>query len=214
MSLTLQVGPGSAPPKPPRCRGINGNSFTWRTSCEPKAETGQRASGILSYVVDPMAGDTTPSPAKGGIGMEAPHSGGGRIKRTRPSPVTPSLSRSLLPLPHRHSLSLYWLPPLRNPAARVCRAPRPGRSGWAGEGGADRGWVGPEPQPATSWGFTWSRAVPCRALSFPALSSPLLSSPVLPRSISSFSIKTSYKCTATVQQLQPRRAEPCPAPLG
>lgn len=54
--------------------------------------------------------------------------------------------------------------------------------------------------------------MPCRALSCPAVSSP-----VLPRSISSFSTKNSYKCTATVQHLQSHRAEPSravPRPAG
>lgn len=182
MSLGLRDRPGSALPKPPWRRGINGNSATRHSSYEPKPGTGQTASGILSRVIDPVAGDTTPPPAEGGMGMEAPHPGGDRIKQTRPAPVIPSVSLPSVPLPQCHSLSLHWLPVLRNPAARVCRHRAPGGAAVPGRavpsaGGRARS---RSPRPAGD-----SRgAVPCRAAPCP----------VRPRSVASFSTKNSYKC--------------------
>ncbi|CAN8210806.1 unnamed protein product [Coccothraustes coccothraustes] len=172
VALSLRHGPGSALPKPPWRRGLNGNSATRHSSCEPKPGTGQRASGILPCVIDPVAGDTTPPPAESGMGTEAPHPGGDRIKQTRPAPVIPSVSLSSLPLPQCHSLSLHWLPPLRNPAARVCRHRAPGGAAVPGRavpsaGGRARS---RSPRPAGD-----SRgAVPCPAVPCPAAERRLL----------------------------------------
>lgn len=209
MSLTLRDGPGSAPPKPPWCRGINENSATRHPSCEPKPGTGQRASGILSRVIDPTAGDMTPSPARGGIGMEAPYSGGGRIKRTRPSPVPPLCPAPCSCSPTATASAFTGFLCSETPRHAFAGHRAPGGAGVPGRavptaGGRARS---RSPRPAGD-----SRAaVLCRAVPGRVASRPVLSSPVLQRTISSFSTKNSYKCTATVQQLQPRRAEPCPA---
>lgn len=211
MSLTLRDGPGSALPKPPWCQGINGNSATRHPSCEPKPGTAQRASGILSRVIDPMAGETTPSPAKGG--MEATDNGGGRIKRAWPSPVTPSLSHSLLLLPPTATASAFTgflCSGTPRHAFAGHRAPgtagAPGRAVPTAAGRARSR----SPRPAgDSRGAVLCRAVPCRALPCPLLSFRGASPPSAPRTATS--VQLQYN---TYSPAEPSQAVPCRAPPG
>ncbi|XP_074396082.1 uncharacterized protein LOC141728860 [Zonotrichia albicollis] len=121
-------------------------------------------------------GDTTPPPAEGGMGMEAPHPRGDRVKQPRPAPVIP-----LCPCPRSRSPGATASAFTGFPCSEIPRprlpAPRPRRSGCAREGGAERGRGGPEPQPrpaGDSSGAAPCRAVPSRAVLCPTTERRLL----------------------------------------